>query len=101
MFTLGKVYKLWPGEICIRAGGDEFYLLGVGKYTGEDLKQRREMFEAYVEQADKSSGKPYPVSASMGCAMIQTHKGIQVNNVLNMADVEMYKNKIERKKQRI
>ena len=89
-----------PGEVCVRAGGDEFYLLGVGKYTEEELKRRKEMFEECVAKADENSGKPYPVSASMGCAIMEIGEGIQVNNVINMADVEMYKYKIERKKQR-
>lgn len=89
-----------PGEICIRGGGDEFYLLGVGKYTQEDLKERKKKFEAHVEQANKESDKPYPISASMGCFMEKVDKDLQVSNVLNMADAEMYKNKVERKKQR-
>lgn len=88
-----------PKEICVRAGGDEFYLLGVGKYTQEEIVQRRRNFEEYMERADQSSGKPYPVSASMGCAVLPVEEG--VDNVLNMADVEMYRYKVERKKQRV
>lgn len=88
-----------PGEICIRAGGDEFYLLGVGKYEAEEVLLRRTIFEECVERADQNSGKPYPVSASMGCAVLPVREG--VNAVLNMADVEMYRYKVERKKQRV
>ena len=30
-------------EICIRAGGDEFYILGVGKYDAEDVGEMEEV----------------------------------------------------------
>ncbi|MBQ8597438.1 MAG: GGDEF domain-containing protein, partial [Lachnospiraceae bacterium] len=90
-----------PGEICIRAGGDEFYILGVGKYKEADLKKRRRLFEACVEQADKSSGKPYLIAASLGCAIAEIDGKLQINSIIDMADVEMYKSKVERKKQRM
>lgn len=89
------------GEICIRAGGDEFYILGVGKYTEEEKEQRRSLFEESIKRADMESGKPYPISASMGCALAEISDDLQIISVINKADVEMYKNKIERKKQRI
>jgi len=90
-----------PGEICVRGGGDEFYLLGVGKYTQEEPAERRKRFETYMEQVNKESGKPYSVSASMGGCVEKVEEGLQVSNLLNMADVEMYKYKIQCKKQRI
>ena len=54
-----------------------------------------------MEQVNKESGKPYSVSASMGGCVEKVEEGLQVSNLLNMADVEMYKYKIQCKKQRI
>ena len=90
-----------PGEICIRAGGDEFYMLGVGRYTEEDLEERKKMFEENITLEDQNSGKPYPITASIGCVLVEMSDQLQINSVINMADVEMYKSKVERKKQRI
>ncbi len=89
------------GEICIRAGGDEFYMLGVGKYTEKDLEERKKLFEENITLEDKNSGKPYPITASIGCVFVEMNDQLQINSVINMADVEMYKSKVERKKQRI
>ena len=34
------------GEICCRAGGDEFYMIGVGQYTEDDLLNRESLFNS-------------------------------------------------------
>lgn len=85
-------------EICIRAGGDEFYVLGVGKYTTEDMEERKKRFYETIVHADKISGKPYPISASIGCAIASIDDSLNIIGVVNKADEEMYKNKVERKR---
>lgn len=85
-------------EICIRAGGDEFYILGVGQYTEADIEERKKVFYESIAYADRTSGKPYPISASIGCAMAPIDDGLYIIGVVNEADEDMYKSKIERKK---
>lgn len=85
-------------EICIRAGGDEFYVVGVGKYTQEDIVQRKKEFYDSIRMADRTSGKPYPISASIGCAIAPVCDSLYIMSVVNEADEDMYKNKLERKK---
>ena len=85
-------------EICIRAGGDEFYVVGVGKYTEQDITERKKKFYELIAYADRTSGKPYPISASIGCAMASIDDGLYIIGVVNEADEDMYKSKVERKK---
>ena len=92
-----KILK--SGEICVRAGGDEFYIMGVGKYEEEELAQRVQEFNNYMQTAAKASGKPYPISASIGCAIAPIKDNFHVMSVVNKADENMYKSKMERKKQ--
>ena len=85
-------------EICIRAGGDEFYVLGVGQYTEQDMAERKKSFYDTIAYADRTSGKPYPISASIGCAIAPIGDGLYIIGVVNEAEEEMYKSKVERKK---
>ena len=88
-------------EICVRAGGDEFYILGVGKYDEAELKQREKDFHSYLEQKSKTINKPYVVTASIGMAVAPIGGDFNADSVINKADVRMYKSKVERKKQRV
>ena len=89
---------LKPGEICVRAGGDEFYVLGVGRYEEAEIEQRKKNFYDCIWQADRTSCKPYTISASIGWALSPINKSMHIIDILNTADEDMYKNKIERKK---
>ncbi len=88
------------GEICVRAGGDEFYILGIGQYGADEIQQRIERFTKSMEAAAHDSAKSYPIMGSMGCAIAPFDKNLQIESVINAADVEMYRSKVERKKQR-
>ena len=44
-------------EIVVRSGGDEFFLIGVGKYTREDEAARAAEFTAGFERCVSDSGK--------------------------------------------
>lgn len=87
-------------EICIRAGGDEFCLIGVGKYSAIDLIIRTERLNLALTEINKSSGKPYEISASVGTAMRLFTTDLNIDELLEEADANMYKNKVSRKKQR-
>ncbi len=87
-------------DICVRAGGDEFYIIGSGNYTADEIKARIDEFYAYLEGVQSTSEKPYPISASIGYSCRNADKNVQINTIINEADVDMYKNKVMRKKQR-
>ncbi|MCI7767241.1 MAG: GGDEF domain-containing protein [Oscillospiraceae bacterium] len=87
-------------DICVRAGGDEFYIIGVGDYNSIDALVRVQRFKQALEETDKAAAKPYEISASIGyCCESLSHK-IAIDELLRIADGRMYENKIARKKQR-
>lgn len=90
-----------PEEICVRAGGDEFYLFGVGRYTEADIEKHKEGFAAYLNKVNETSGKPYSISASIGMEIAPISAGLNVEEVIHAADVKMYADKVARKKQRL
>ena len=89
-----------PDEICVRAGGDEFYLFGIGKYTEEDMDKHIKEFNQYLEKINATSKKPYLVGASIGMELALLNEQTKIDNVINAADVKMYASKVERKQQR-
>lgn len=89
-----------PDEICVRAGGDEFYLFGVGEYAEADIAKHIRDFQSYIDKVNKSSKKPYQISASIGIEVAPIDEDFKVDSVINAADVKMYASKVERKQQR-
>lgn len=87
-------------EICVRAGGDEFYLIGVGLYTHEDMQKRIELFIRLMDSKGAAGDRPYRVTASIGAALQKIDSGIKVEDVIRQADKEMYENKIKKKNQK-
>ena len=87
-------------EICVRSGGDEFFLIGIGPYTREDEAARAGELTAAVENASEKTGKPYPVSASIGCAVFEDCRKISLDSALSEADERMYRYKVKNRRHR-
>lgn len=87
-------------EICVRAGGDEFYLIGVGQYTEDDLQQRVNMFNEIMEERSGTYEKPYTVTASIGAALKEVNGFVNIEELVSIADENMYQYKSRRKRQR-
>ena len=84
-----------PGEICVRGGGDEFFVLGVGQYTEHQLREKLSRFRGYLETANETMS--IPVEASIGYCLqpLDKKEGYQV--VLDKADEKMYEDKRSKK----
>ena len=85
------------GEICVRDGGDEFVVLGVGDYTEHQMREKLSRFHGYLETANETMS--IPVEASIGYSLqpLDKEEGYQV--VLDKADVKMYEDKRSKKHQ--
>lgn len=80
-------------EICVRTGGDEFAVVGFGKYTDDDIERHIELFNNYLEQYNRNSGKPYELSASIGICCRPFRAGDSVTEAAEYADKLMYESK--------
>ncbi|MCR5356856.1 MAG: GGDEF domain-containing protein [Lachnospiraceae bacterium] len=87
-----------PAEICVRAGGDEFYIIGTGKYDTADIDERRSSFNTILKEQNTKAGKPYEITASIGFATEAIDGETILDTVINRADKEMYMNKVARKR---
>ena len=78
-------------EVCVRGGGDEFFVLGIGNYSAAMLEAKLSNFAGYLETANETM--EYPVEASIGYSLMKfdEKEGFQV--VLDKADVKMYEAK--------
>ena len=86
-------------EICVRAGGDEFYLIGAGHYTQDDADKRIEEFAKLMDSIGRSCEKRYKITASIGAALRRIDPDMNVKDIISEADKRMYQCKLERKEQ--
>ena len=87
-------------EICVRSGGDEFFLIGIGSYLKDDKQNRALEFTDTVSKLSEKSGKPYTISASIGCMVFEDYKSVDLDSALSEADERMYRYKIKNRRQR-
>ncbi len=88
-------------EVAVRAGGDEFYLIGVDKtVTEKTLIDKVSRYRSCVEKINKVSGKPYQIGASVGFSRKRLCDVDSVSDIIREADRYMYICKTENKKQR-
>ncbi len=87
-------------ELCVRAGGDEFYVIGIGTYSPEEAQARITRFYEAISSINASAHKPYQLSASIGSACIPLASGMSVMGIIRIADAKMYENKVQKKMQR-
>ncbi|MBP0962474.1 MAG: GGDEF domain-containing protein [Oscillospiraceae bacterium] len=88
-------------EICVRGGGDEFFVIGIGSYSADNAAGYAEEFTAFLAERTKNIDKPYEISASVGCVVCGLSENSSLDRALSEADEIMYQNKIRRKKQRV
>lgn len=80
-------------SFAVRAGGDEFFVIAVGRYDEDSCRQNIEKLLSSVERSNSSSGKPYSVSASIGCCVKPYNPDIKLEDLIHEADTNMYRYK--------
>ena len=77
-------------EIIVRSGGDEFFLVGIGEYIKDDGAKRASQYSEAIEKRSKEIGRPYNISASIGCVVYEDPGAITLDAALSEADERMY-----------
>ena len=97
--AVAKVTK--DHEVAVRAGGDEFYLIGVSKHiTEKTMIDKVSHYRSIVDEINRLSGKPYEIGASVGFSMKCFTEVESISDVIREADRHMYLCKAENKKRR-
>lgn len=87
-------------EICVRSGGDEFFLIGIGKYKKSDEAQRAFEYADAIESRSARMARPYNISASMGCVVYESIENVDLDTALSEADERMYNYKFRHRRHR-
>ena len=92
--TLATVLKtcLKEGELCARFGGDEFSAVLVSDQPGR-IEEFVNIFGLRLSEVSKSSGKPYPIHASVGVCDLKGGDTKHIFACMQLADERMYINK--------
>lgn len=86
--SISNVFKEYG--ICYRTGGDEFVVL---------TKMKKDMIASMISQLEKKVSEWHgesvsELSLSVGSACLSDNPGISIENLINIADKEMYKAKL-------
>lgn len=92
---------LAENEIAVRAGGDEFYVIGVGEYTTEICEEKKERFLQAIKEKGVFPDKMYMLSASIGYTIWNHESELCMDELITKADEEMYRFKVARKMNRM
>lgn len=84
-------------DLCCRVGGDEFTML-IPTDDEQRVKAVSQKLEELLLAYNERKTKPYPLSGSMGYA--EYKKNEELSNCIKRADINMYANKMARKKAR-
>jgi diguanylate cyclase (GGDEF)-like protein len=84
--------------MAFRVGGDEFTIL-VTTGDEKEITAMMQRIQDGIAAYNEKSGKPYPLSGSQGYAKYK--KGEEISNCIRRADVNMYADKMTRKRGRI
>ncbi len=91
---------LGKNEIGVRAGGDEFYIIGVGNYDEEKIKAKADLVRYHIGEKNRRTLKGYELSASIGYCLRPLGETQKLEELIRIADETMYLDKVERKKHR-
>ena len=88
--------------ICARYGGDEFvcaiFTEMETSFTADVVRQR---FEATFNKSKSLKEKPFTISASVGCRCALINDKLDVEELMRLADEDMYIDKQSRRKERM
>ena len=87
-----------PDEVCVRNGGDEFLIVGLGRYTDKHIKERICKFNSLID--DYNSKSPVPFSASIGYCIKAWGDQSAFDKAMEEADVNMYLDNRQKKNKR-
>ena len=83
-------------EILGRIGGDEFVAI-IRVEKAEEADQICEKIRERAESFNAGSGKPYYVECSLGYNAFVCDESVEIQDVLDQADRELYKSKKNRR----
>ena len=85
-------------EACVRNGGDEFAVIGLGRYTDKEIKARINRFNELI--TDYNTNSPVPFNASIGYCIKPWGAQDAFEKTLEQADINMYLDKRQKKQRR-
>lgn len=86
--------EIQANDVIFRYGGDEFIILFDNKSEYEINKICGRIRDRFKD-LNKNKCKPYFINASLGIFLYKSEMNLNIEQIIELADKEMYKNKLE------
>ena len=98
--NIGTVLQeIFPNDICVRMGGDEFLTAIIGKANSEELEEKARLLLATINTSLHTMPGTESLSFSIGIASSAGDHPIQLDELLEKSDSALYKAKKNGKNQ--
>ncbi len=100
LIVMARALNSFIGEkgICARFGGDEFAIAAVGDIDiGDGLVDMRKRLAIHTSGDPRMQGRAYEISASIGIAECIISGKDDLEDIMRLSDIRMYKDKQKRK----
>ena len=87
---LSNVFR--DSDIVARLGGDEFAVFAC-ECDAAGMSVLRERVQSAVQNFNALSAEPFQLSVSLGAALYEPGKSVELEALLEMADLKMYEKK--------
>lgn len=89
--TANAIRKAMPeSAVCVRTGGDEFCII-IQNIPDEQIQKCIENVSVFLDQYNEKSGLPYLVGASCGYKSGKISDCITLDDLIKLADAQMYR----------
>jgi diguanylate cyclase (GGDEF)-like protein len=82
-------------DMLARLGGDEFVVLLQGEDCGCEVIQQR--LQVAIDQFNQTQQQPFHLSASIGAHSYNPHQPVSLDELVTLADIQMYQRKRAKK----
>ena len=93
------IQRLFPSDICVRMGGDEFLVVIIGETDVSLLAKKANQINDAIQARFATPATAQQFTVSIGIATLNGHSQLQLDELLRQSDIALYEAKTRGKRQ--
>ena len=93
------IQRLFPSDICVRMGGDEFLVVIIGETDVSLLAKKANQINDAIQARFATPATAQQFTVSIGIATLNGHSQLQLDELLRQSDIALYEAKTRGRRQ--